>query len=64
MDGIQLLLIIIIVSLTSLLLVVGIQVFFVVKEIRAVVKRLSGMLDNSTDRVTTFLETLKKKQSN
>ncbi len=64
MDGIQLLLIIVIVSLTSLLLVVGIQVFFVVKEARAVVKRVHGILDNSTDRVTSFLESLKEKNKN
>ncbi len=64
MDGIQLLLIIVIVSLTSLLIVVGVQVFFVVREIRIVVKRVHGILDNSTDRVTSFLESLKKKQAN
>lgn len=64
MDGIQLLLIIVIVSLTSLLLVVGVQVFFVVKEARAVIKRVQSLMDNSTDRVTSFLESLKKKQGN
>ncbi|GEM_PF-1606394 len=61
MDGIQLLLIIVIVSLTSLLLVVGFQVFFVVKEARAVIRRVQLLLDNPTEKVASFLENLKKK---
>ena len=61
MDGVQLLLIIVILSLTSLLLVVGFQVFFVVKEVRGVIKRVNLMLDNPTEKVASFLESLKKR---
>ena len=62
MDGVQLLLIIVIVSLTSLLIVVGVQVFLVVREIRFVVKKLGSIVDNSSDRVASFLENLKKEK--
>lgn len=61
MDGLQLLLVIVIVSLTSVLLVVGIQVFFVVREVRSLVRRVHHALDNPTEKVTSFLNELKNK---
>ena len=61
MDSIQLLLIIVIVALASLLLVVGIQVFFVVKEARSLIKKVNLLLDNPTEKVLSFLESLKRK---
>lgn len=63
MDGIQLLLIIVIISLSSLLLVVGFQVFFVVREVRGIIKRVNILLDNPTEKVTSFLDSFKKKKA-
>lgn len=60
MDGIQLLLIIVIVSLTSVLLVIGVQVFFVIREVRRIVKRVQLLLDNPSEKVSSFLASFKK----
>lgn len=61
MDGIQLLLVIVIISLTSLLLVVGYQAFLVIKEIRFVVKRINNLLDHPQEKITSFFNDLRKK---
>lgn len=61
MDGVQLLLIIVIVSLSSILIVVGVQVFFVVKEVRALIRHIQVLLDNPTEKVASFLQSFKKK---
>lgn len=47
MDGIQKLLIIVIVALTSLLVIVGVQVFFIMIDLRRGLKRLNTILDDS-----------------
>ena len=51
MDSTQLILIIVIVLLTLLLLALGIQVFFVLKELRKTVFKANKVLDN-TDVIT------------
>ena len=69
MDGIQRLLIIVIVALTALLLIVGIQVFLIILDLRKSVKRLNNMLEDSLiggglirpDKLTGVLEMFKKK---
>lgn len=47
MDGIQRLLIVVVIALTSLLVVVGIQVFLIMIDLRRGLKRLNTILDDS-----------------
>lgn len=47
MDGIQLLLIIVVVALTLLLSLVGIQVFLVILDLRKAIKRLNNILEDA-----------------
>lgn len=52
MDSLQLLLIIVIVSLASLLIVVGIYVLILMRQIQKVVKRVEKALDVPAEKVT------------
>ena len=69
MDGIQKLLIVVIVSLTALLVIVGIQVVFIITDLRRALKRLNSLLDDSIlgggllrpDKLTSVFEMFKKK---
>lgn len=69
MDGIQKLLAVVIVSLTALLVIVGIQVIFIIKDLRRALKRLNTLLDDSIigggllrpDKITNIFELIKKK---
>lgn len=45
MSGLQILLIIVIVSLTLLLVIVGMQVLFIILAIRRVIQKVEGMLE-------------------
>ena len=47
MDGIQKLLIVVVVALTSLLVVVGVQVFLIMIGLRRALKRLNTILEDS-----------------
>lgn len=47
MDGIQKLLAIVVVSLTILLVIVGVQVILVIMDLRKAVKRLNSILEDS-----------------
>ena len=47
MEGVQTLLAFVIVTLTILLVVVGIQVIFIMLDLRRAVKRLNGILEDS-----------------
>ena len=68
MDGIQKLLAVVIVSLTVLLIVVGIQVVLVFMDLRKTLKRLNSILEDSIlggglirpDKLTGILELFKK----
>ena len=51
MDPAQILLILVIIILTILLVVLGIQVYFVLKELRITLRKVSNVLDN-TDEIT------------
>jgi len=47
MDNVQTLLIVVVITLTLLLGVVGIQVFFVIIDLRKAIKRLNSILEDS-----------------
>lgn len=68
MDGVQRLLIIVVVSLTALLVVVGIQVVMIILDLRKAIKRLNSILEDAIlggglirpDKLTGVLEILRK----
>lgn len=70
MDGIQKLLAVVIVSLTTLLFVVGIQVVLIFIDLRRGIKRLNNILDDAVlggglirpDKITGILEFFGKKR--
>jgi hypothetical protein len=70
MDGIQTLLIIVIIALTILLIVVGIQVVFIILELRRALKRLNSLLEDSIlggglirpDKITKVLAMFRRKK--
>lgn len=64
MDGVQRLLVIVIVVLTTLLFIVGIQVVLIIVDLRKALKRLNGILEDAVlggglirpDKLTGILE--------
>ena len=68
MDSIQKLLVVVVVSLTILLMVVGVQVFLVIIDLRRVVKRLNNILEDAIlggglirpEKLTGVIEMLRK----
>jgi hypothetical protein len=68
MDGVQRLLIIVVVSLTVLLVVVGVQVVMIILDLRKAIKRLNSILEDAIlggglirpDKLTGVLEILRK----
>ena len=72
MDGVQTLLIVVIVSLTLLLFIVGIQVLLMITDLRKSVKRLNAILEDSVlggglirpEKLTGVLEMFRKKKKN
>ena len=68
MDQVQKLLIIVVVSLTVLLFIVGLQVFLVILDLRKAIKRLNSILEDAIlggglirpERLTGLLEMFKK----
>ncbi|MFZ3301156.1 MAG: hypothetical protein WA152_00395 [Microgenomates group bacterium] len=71
MDSVQRLLIIVVVSLTVLLVIVGVQVIFIILDLRKSVKRLNSILEDAVlggglirpDRITGIAEMFKKDKS-
>ena len=69
MDGIQKLLVVIIVSLAILLLVVGAQVILIFSDLRKAIKRLNSILDDAIlggglirpEKITGILEMFRRK---
>ncbi len=69
MDGVQKLLTIVIIPLTALLVVVGVQVILIIMDLRKAVKRLNSLLEDSIiggglirpDKLTGVLELIKNK---
>ena len=68
MDGIQKLLVVVVVSLTILLMIVGVQVFLVIIDLRRAVKRLNNILEDAIlggglirpEKLTGVIEMLRK----
>lgn len=56
--GIQILLGTVILTLTALLVFVGVQVVFILRDLRATVKKINGTLDKPQVSTRTFLEYL------
>ncbi len=70
MDGVQKLLIVVIVALTSLLAVIGVQVILMIADLRRALRRVNSILEDSIiggglirpDKLTGILEFLKGKK--
>jgi hypothetical protein len=70
MDGIQKLLAVVIVSLTVLLLIVGVQVILIIVDLRKAIKRLNSILEDSIlggglirpEKLTGVLEMFRRKK--
>jgi hypothetical protein len=54
-DPVQIVLLIVILALTALLVVLGIQVFFILKELRQTITKTNRVLDNA-DAITENIE--------
>ncbi|EKE04914.1 MAG: hypothetical protein ACD_19C00429G0074 [uncultured bacterium] len=71
MDSVQRLLVVVVISLTVLLIIVGIQVVFIILDLRKSVKRLNSILEDAIlggglirpDRLTGIAEMFKKDKS-
>jgi hypothetical protein len=69
MDNVQTILIVVVIALTVLLLVVGVQVMMIIMDLRRALKRLNSLLDDSIlgggliqpGKLTGILELVKKK---
>ena len=72
MDGIQTLLIVVVVALTLLLFVVGVQVILIINDLRKSVKRMNRILEDSVlggglirpEKLTGILQMFRKKKVN
>lgn len=70
MTGLQTLLIVVVVSLTVLLIVVGVQVLFIILDLRRALKRLNSLMDDAIlggglirpDKLTSIFEMFRKKK--
>ena len=68
MDSVQKLLVVVVISLTVLLVLVGVQVFFIILDLRKAIKRLNSILEDAVlggglirpDKLTGVLEILRK----
>ena len=71
MDSVQTLLVVVVIALTFLLVVVGIQVMLIIIDLRRAVKRLNSLLEDSIlggglirpDKLTSVMEILHKDKS-
>ncbi len=68
MDSVQTLLIVVVISLTVLLLIVGVQVMLIIIDLRRAIKRLNSILEDAIlggglirpDKLTSVMEIFKK----
>jgi hypothetical protein len=68
MDGVQILLVIVVISLTILLIVVGAQVLLIIIDLRRAIKRLNSILEDAIlggglirpEKLTGVIEILRK----
>ncbi|OGM14175.1 hypothetical protein A3D84_03700 [Candidatus Woesebacteria bacterium RIFCSPHIGHO2_02_FULL_42_20] len=71
MESVQVILVIVVVSLTILFLAVGFQVFLIMLDLRRAVKRLNSLLEDSIlgggllrpEKLTSILEVFRRKKS-
>jgi hypothetical protein len=71
MDPVQRLLIIVVITLTVLLVVVGIQVLFIIFDLRKAIKRLNSILEDAIlggglirpEKLTGLMEMIRKNKS-
>lgn len=71
MDSVQTLLVVVVVSLTFLLVVVGFQVMLIIIDLRKAIKRLNSLLEDAIlggglirpDKLTSVMEIFKKDKS-
>ena len=68
MDGVQTLLVVVVISLTLLLIIVGFQVLLIIVDLRRAIKRLNSILEDAIlggglirpEKLTGVLEILRK----
>ena len=68
MDGVQKLLVVVVISLTALLVVVGVQVLMIILDLRKAIKRLNSILEDAIlggglirpEKLTSIIEIFKK----
>lgn len=71
MDGVQRLLILVVITLTILLVIVGAQVIFIILDLRKAIKRLNSILEDAIlggglirpDKLTGIMEILRKNKT-
>jgi len=66
MESVQVILVIVVVSLTILFLAVGFQVFLIMLDLRRAVKRLNSLLGGGLlrpEKLTSILEVFRRKKS-
>lgn len=70
MENVQTLLTVVVIALTVLLLVIGVQIFMVIKDLRRMMKRVNALLEDSIiggglirpDKLTSVLELFRRKK--
>jgi len=68
MDGVQKLLVVVVISLTALLVIVGVQVMLIIIDLRRAIKRLNSILEDAIlggglirpEKLTGIIEILRK----
>ena len=71
MENVQTLLTIVVIALTVLLIVIGVQIFLVIKDLRRIMRRVNAMLEDSIigggllrpDKLTGILEMFRRKKN-
>lgn len=71
MEGVQTLLIVVVSTLTILLIVVGLQVFLIIVDLRKAIKRMNNLLEDAIlggglikpDKLTGIIEMIKKNKN-
>lgn len=70
MENIQTLLIVVVIALTVLLIVIGVQIFLVIADLRRIMRRVNGMLEDAViggglirpEKLTGILEMFRRKK--
>lgn len=71
MESIQTLLVVVVIALTVLLIVIGTQIFLVIRDLRRIMKRVNAILEDSIiggglirpDKLTGILELFRRKKN-